>query len=652
MASNIDQNILHSYRTYAYHHILIACDSTSTADILTNSNEITDFQHPRNAANGKYSVRTTKRGGRYIVIVDGTTDTSMYIEKFTMQNFIFNPEQTDDGRQRLAAGNLTADMTLIESNGAIFFNILANVCHDLGVAASSVFFLIKTIFIGYTDDEQLEPITNIAPFIGTLLDSTAEFTTAGASYEISFAGSVNGSGNLPQFSSISGAVFVGNETKNDSGVEGIQLADALENIIKQGNFNNEGVMTFLNQNSDNQQDELISNIHYTIDIDPVYRESRYIVSARNESTQTDSNGFYVDTGGISGIQDVLQQILEQCNEVQKEASGDVNPMYVAVIGTKDITTFDDASGDTSQNQTVVRNPKRTINFYVKRKLVPKAQRTLGSDTEYNLPGVLPENILNLKYIFTGQNVDIIDFNMALKFSVQTLLNLPTQGSVPVPGQATSGMANMPKVAGGSMPPSENENVKVKQHVAAGSVRSTNSQIRNTRDPAATSKFYAVLSQMAQTETVSATVKIHGNPRFLNNSVGDVGGPFEYVTIDVKMPDPNEPDVLIDFWFRGFYRVLLYETSFEHGLFTQTLQLTSIPADKTPYDNIDVQPTIQTSNVGASTLESGIIGKNTQSVPLPPIPEPGDHATMIPDVVNKKEASSDRQVVSNVIPRGY
>ena len=49
------QNILGRFDTYAYHHILMVCNSTDTAEALSRIDEITTFQHPRNQV--RYSAR-------------------------------------------------------------------------------------------------------------------------------------------------------------------------------------------------------------------------------------------------------------------------------------------------------------------------------------------------------------------------------------------------------------------------------------------------------------------------------------------------------------------------------------------------------------------------------------------------------------------
>jgi len=43
------QNILGKFDTYAYHHILMVCNSTEAAEALSTTNEIISLQHPRKA---------------------------------------------------------------------------------------------------------------------------------------------------------------------------------------------------------------------------------------------------------------------------------------------------------------------------------------------------------------------------------------------------------------------------------------------------------------------------------------------------------------------------------------------------------------------------------------------------------------------------
>lgn len=618
-----DQNILHRYRTYSYHHVLIACDSTQTADALSSSDNVLDFQHPRD--DYKYAVKQSK-AGKYIVIVDGTTDASIYIEKVNIQNVVINNEMTSDGRQKISAGNLQAQMTLVEANGAIFLNSLANACHSLGVSPTSVFFLIKTIFIGYIDDGTIEPITNISPFIGTLLDSNAEFSNVGATYEIVFAGAANGAGNMSQFSGVAGAIPIGSETTTPTGEQNGSLGAALNAIIMHANTSNSKVMKEIIDNSDDPDhtSNVLRTVIFELDLDEAYANSKYRVVAATERLQTDTSDLYITTNGCSDLMTILQNVLEQSPQVLEDAQDKAPIRYRPTIRSKVESISVNNIGTTDQ-------PTETtglkITYTIRRVLMPKAQRLPGTDLQSTLPGVDSNNILNLKYIFTGKNVDILDFNMHMQFGTSFLMNLVAQSSIPIPGKDTSSVANILPAGSNSSRPTE-QDTKQRENINAAGVFSSNPIIRNSRDPLLTSKFYAAMSQHAQVEVIQTTIKIHGNPRFLNNE--GAGGPFEYVTIDIKMPDPNDPNVLIDFWFRGFYRVLTYNNTFESGVFTQTLDLTCVPYDTAPItESASSSQSVNIPKVSFEDLSKAIDNEtpNPNSSYKPPVPSPKDK---IPD----------------------
>lgn len=642
------QNILHQFRTYAYHHIFIACDSSDTATALSASDQITNFQHRK----GKpiYEMLTASNGGKYIVIIDGTTDTMLYIEKFSTTNVIVNDAVLDDGRQDISAGTLTAEMTIVESNGATFYNTLANICGDLGQSPSSIFFLIKTIFLGYADTDEVVPITDISPFVCTLLNSSAEFTTAGATYQITFAGAEDGIALFPHITGMPNAVYLGNQQNKQS----ITLAQALTAVISQANVNANTILLKMKE-ADSGMDEIIQPILFDIDIDPVYSSSEYLVLSLDERTESDYGDFHLATAGSNKIETMLQNLIQQCPQVTKDRLPTSKPRYQfdmhSVRSSRTQTTFG-SDGVTKQD-----TPVMLVKYVIRRKVYPVAVREAGSD-EYILPNVLPQDVLNLKYIFTGKNVDILDFNMVMQYGNLALLNIPSQKTLVTPKEANNGLVNLPPTGPASTPPTQSEK-RIKQHMSPAGTPSNNPLIRNTRDPAATSKFYAIMSQSAQTETIQTAVKIHGNPRYLSSSMSPSGGPYEFVTIDIKMPDPEQPDVLIDFWFRGFYRVLQYEALFEHGLFTVTLQLNSVASDETPYsavlDKNTNNTTSQPTNASLAVLNTAVdTVKPTSSIPSPN----GPNVQVLPNgnpqdaELSRIGAEADKQIVTNVMPRNY
>ena len=79
------ENVLARYRTYSYHQILIACESTETALALANESDVTSFQ--RQTKQDRYDpVRL--QAGAYVVLIDGMTDTDFYIQSSHGQRYL------------------------------------------------------------------------------------------------------------------------------------------------------------------------------------------------------------------------------------------------------------------------------------------------------------------------------------------------------------------------------------------------------------------------------------------------------------------------------------------------------------------------------------------------------------------------------------
>lgn len=565
------QNILHQYRSYAYHHILLVTDSTSTAEALASSDVIANFQHPRDGS-PRFTPKTIG-GGKYIVLIDGTTDASLYIERASWEAVLAVGDKQSDGRSLSGANNLEAAVTIVEMNGATFFNLLASLCAVLGSSAQQIYFVIKTIFIGYGDDGDLEPITNIDPFIGSLLDSQAEFGTAGATYQLKFAGMLNGVGHLPSFSRVAGSsIQIGNINEN--------LASAIQSTIAKINFDNmilynESKSKYAEQNEPIKENETLESrsariakfdftqfekqnqrVIYDVIIDPVYSDPSYSVAPQRTSS-IDKYSWSLEMNKENQVGDIIQALMVHSDKVVRERIDKKEP-YEFVITSKPMT--DPGTNTVTVQYTVTR----------KRKIIQEIEQTgelvFTPDVEF----------LDLNYIFTGKNVDILDFNMSMQFGLSFMEAVNVVPTVPLPNTSSKEGIGTALAMGGNtaIPASPGTNPALLRNVSKN--LANNTFIADSRNPALIAQYYAALAQHSAVETLLVKIKIHGNPRFLNRADSASGPPFEYLKINVRMPDPSNPEgAPIPFWYQGLYRVLSYVNEFEQGMFTQTLELNSI-----------------------------------------------------------------------------
>lgn len=618
------QNILHTFRTYAYHHILVACDSTETCDVLSSSDDVVDFQHPR-TANGfeKFTPKTTKSGGKYIVLIDGTTDASLYIQDVTLTNVLISNEKTLDGRPVISSGNISAEMTVVEANGALFLNLLAQASQVFNTSPFGMFFLIKTIFVGYQYDGSLETVTNIVPFMCTIVDTTADFSSAGSSYKLTFAGRQNGFATDPVVSGMMGSIYVGEEI-SDKSVNGMPLIQVLQAIEKKFNQTQDDVRkkrieSIMTPDELEAFERTYAPIYTKIDTHPDYKNFDYYVEAKDERTQNSSKSFYLEATTTSTVISVVESTLKMCRKILEEQILGEN-LYEPKVNANIITKPNLSNG-------------MLIDIYVDKIPKPKVQRS--SDGTYLLSGVDDSEILKLNYVFTGKNVDILDFNMTMQFGNAFLMNMPVASSIAPPADASASVSNVLPANGATTRASTATGPTRTPHNQTGG-QSVNPFIRNTRDPLLTSKFYAALAQHSQFESIGVRLKIAGNPRFMGIlDTNKVSRPYEYVKINIMMPDPTikEEHAPIPFWFDGVYRVLEYTSNFEGGMFTQELTLNVVPAD-TPLIPEQNKSNIGNTQQGMRDLPSAIEpGQSTQQPPIPPpveaTPNPSTKVTFIP-----------------------
>ena len=212
------ENPLAQYYTYAYHHILMACDTTEVAEALQNSNEFVTFlrtaaqQNTPSNPMGKYNAIDFRNKGKYCIIVSGLEDAEFVITKASWMS-ITAAEAGGNGVDRFSSMAVEGSLTIDEPRGIKFMNVMSYVADQLESDPSGIVFLLKTIFVGYpapganfaaqvgTDKDdivQYDPITDVRPVLFIIYDITGEFKVDGGTYTVSWVGVNNGASKQPQ----------------------------------------------------------------------------------------------------------------------------------------------------------------------------------------------------------------------------------------------------------------------------------------------------------------------------------------------------------------------------------------------------------------------------------------------------------------------
>jgi len=563
------QNILGKFDTYAYHHILMVCDSTETAEALAKTDEITTFQHPRNAK--KYTARTIGevQEGKYVTLIDGTTDVTFFITEARWSNVIAAESHIGKGDiPQSTTMSTDGEMEIVEPLGASFLNRLTEVCDDLETDPVGLIFLLKTIFVGHNSDGTSDMISTVRPMMFVTYDISAIFDNSGGKYKLEFVGLTNGMGKLPQPNSIfNGLSFKMGETL---GKTFFALQEAVNK--KYDDFKLKVVADFAetlddtnSQATSDAEKFLIENyrkVQYRI-ISEDYSDSNYkagdVESVRiADSIDGDS---ILNYGPKVGIESILNRIMASSKAVMDDTKDPEKKFIYKIISTL----------------------RSTPNEYIMEYHINKYEQAISPYTQQEKDGKiepLPGQSIEFDYIFTGKNVDIKSFDIKMEMGMAFFQMAATTNNIPS------------TVAGNGM------KLRGKTPLFLGSSIST-PMARNTKRPIDSAGFQALLERHAALENISASMVIYGNPQLLDEmsilpsevASKQTEPPAKDATINprwlstptlikvnIKMPvDANDTNTEYEtFWYSGYYSLMEVENIFNGGEFTQQLHMFSIP----------------------------------------------------------------------------
>lgn len=594
------ENLLARYRSYSYHQILIVCESTETAQALANETDVTSFQRRTDLGQKKYDAVPLK-DGKYVVLIDGLTDTDFYIQS-SQWNTVICPNKADQN----AMMQLDGDLQIVEPYGARFMNIISNVCDTLETDPTGLVFLLKTIFVGHNDDAHtynVEMHSNFRPLLFTLIDLTAQFDETGARYNLALVGAANGFGKLPHVSKVARGFSMNIHTTDNLAQTLSDLEDRLNSSYE--DFAEGLGLTF------GQDGELTDyrRVEYRI-VAPDYDNSKYHAGT-NENVRIfdDTTTATYQPGADLNIENIIDRIMRSSTAVMEDSTGK---------GTEGKFLYKINSFLRSKPKTVI------VEYQVNRYQVGidpfDTKKTTKAEDIDN------DNLLEFDYMFTGLNTDILEMDMKMEMGLAFFHTTATSNNVP--GQL-DGLNGMPV------------NIVAGNHGGQGKATSTfkhrkrtplflGDQIssplnRNTTAPVSSATFQALMSRHAALENLGIVMKIHGNPalmgEMLKTHVIDDDDRFSFmsapalVKVNIKMPSSGNlsDDFAEQFWYDGLYMLHSVKTMFDQGEFTQELTLFSLiitdetndkdDGEKQPYASVDGQ-----SKTPITSLEESSAGQ--------------------------------------------
>ena len=560
------ENILARYRTYSYHHILIACDNNAAANYISDAKELSVFREigddtidasgvftPAIEVDAKEPVcdaTERTRIGNYVVILNSLIDT-----RYVIQNaqWMTATAASTDQQDRFNSLAVEGSIEVQEPGGIRFMNALNAAADKLKTDPTGIIWLLKTIFVGHgvNDDgsEFTDHITNLTPLQFMIYDVTGTFSTSGGTYSIEFAGIANGASRFPQFSRASEQItFTPDENTLKSALTGLatrmsdQSTDNRDCLVKALNvaYADHGVNL-----------ETLRGVKFEIILEDPYDTDAYVITGW-DCRQTDlgllnARGAF-KFGKSCTVEQSIRHIMERCERVLKDRTeGDTDGVkYTYKIHSSISMVGADASTQTGDGQTVTSYDNVVVKYVIQQFANVTNQTVstlLGLDP--NLTGrvdfdnlspdnreKLEQNLIEFDYFFTGKNIDIINFDIKMEMGLMFLQTLATSNTLPTQAE---------QVMGSGIP---NKLVACSQENAHGEPEGTESPpritirnrtpifpstkvkdilLKNAGNPKDTALFQAYMARQAALESIEANITITGNPYLMsqtNRSSGD------------------------------------------------------------------------------------------------------------------------------------
>lgn len=638
-------NKLARFRSYSYYHVLAMCDCSATADALSKSNDLDAWNHAtpdtrvvddRRGVNdlGPYAPKKVSGSGNYIVLINGSTDAAFVINTARWTSMTAGDAVPGDRSTSIA---VEGSIQISEPKGIVFLDQVVKCSIALGIDSSQVVYVLKTFFVGFgVDDygaEFVDHMTNVPPITLLVVDVTGQFTEAGGAYDMQFVAAGHGGARLPQYGKAVNAMSI---------TAGASLQSTIQALQDQVNQNYDKyfqcVLDQMNAITDidvrTSMVNSLRRVKYVITVGSVYKEvaggTKYTVT--NQAQQFKNTAGCADSAQLtfpahSSIEQAIATIMSMSPEVQREAGrGDssTNVKYEYKIHTAVASAPVAGSDQTQLEQTIyyrvdrILTPK-TISYSPGFEVLALDDADAKKDPMYD---ALRRNIIEFDYIYTGKNIDILEFDMKLNLGLAylqtaTLANTFKSQLERGPNrtmQASTGDANTFNTRFDGKP--------VQTFVYFGSQIKTPA-LTNTQDAARAIQSMYTMNKHASLEVSDVSMKIIGNEQLLgtnkitspeyviasadrdtfaatqtpdDSSFADWSHIPAFAKVNIKMPrsnddlalftgqsgtgnpnaDPTSVDYARNFWFDGYYYVYAIEHIFDGGTFTQELKMLGIP----------------------------------------------------------------------------
>jgi len=644
VGNEIHENPLAKFKSYSYYHVLAVCNSSETATALAveNRNIVDTWLHPSpseyaNDYLGPWSPKTLKtQDGKddplkqYCVLINGSTDASFAITRVAFQTYTAAGAVNNDRYTSLA---VEGSIEISEPKGITFLDTITQCCVALGKDAAHVTFVLKTFFVGINDQDQIETIPTISPIMFVVVDATGTFTEAGGQYTLSFVAMSNGVTRLPQY----------DKMVKSPNLVGKTLSEVVNNLQQQVNSNYEKMYRCVVEQTAKAElalnykpEQLVSalkKVEYRIELDPYYANSRYtfdgntsVTKDKGECSEASKN----TTGTDVSLESALHMMMQLSNRVKADgttekgieapytmADGRVLPEHT-VMQYKIHTSLETLNPSKDNS-----NPSYVVTYRIVPYPAPKQLLSVDASNA----DLLAKNTIEFDYMYTGKNIDILEFDMKVNMGLAYLQIATLSNSLKTQGEPLPPYVTIPNIGSIHEMQQRLKSDKNRDTVVDMPVFfSTKLELpmnQSTHNHADTAGSVYNMTKHSSLEVLDVNMKITGNLQLLQTSTVtthpslagkqnvsmhtfDWGYIPGYARVNIMMPSNNDDIGLFggdykqsyakQFWFNNYYYILGIEHVFEDGEFIQNLNMIGMP----PSNTFDYAKERQTKSVEFST----------------------------------------------------
>jgi len=608
-------NKLDQFRTYSYYHVVALCSAKHLINVAPVFENETLFKQLLNTPTLKdefgYRLPTYPPGAvqndenMFYVLTNGLQDVDIMVEQLECETTVANPK-ISTGTEALQT--LTGTIVLREPLGIKMLSIYRLACLGLNTVSQDVRIIIKTIFIGETDDRDSKPSK-----VGYVLDTPAIYGSID-----SFKVSVTEQGSVytaTLLNIVGGLALDPNLTSSASGqlIRGAgSLTDMLNDLAKQ--YTADAAANLKHLDPEIARGKV--PVQYEIRIHPsLSRIASWTTTSERNTRSAASGGAQpaVIPANVS-LEGAIAYIFNACQQYLDQAA--TNPAIDAFFY-RVVATLEATATETKAVFTIVPT------YFNRQQEIVKAMRT-ADDPETALAGA--QNVVIYDYIFTGHNTDIEAFDMQIEegmgyFSsitnIQTVSsnynvgNTTTKGTTPSADVATPDGSS---VAG--------------MHGSVGTSQGSTQQTSGNQGLSNSKEAYDVTLDRTWAIGAAKTaviVRTRGHTGWFKQFAIDPYQPQDVadalyidipdVYLNIMMPSSaaglvtanSRVQTFEKFWFKGLWRVQTIRNSFSEGSFTTELSMLAI----------NLNPV--TSNSSTASTTGSPTPESKQSATTPPTP---------------------------------